>query len=152
MQHVWRVTQIRNSMGLTHLPQISLYLLLIYIISYYWFFFLRKNLFFKICEGFFALYMYFSKDLGTGNLPIGNQLTDELLVTVYQIRWKSSFIFSNVLWIFRLAENSTWWSAWRSNWFQQLVKKPLQYFPINSFFKKNFFNRATTRCISYMSN
>lgn len=35
--------------------------------------------------GFFALYMYFSKDLGTGNLSIGNQLTDELLVTVYQI-------------------------------------------------------------------
>lgn len=42
------------------------------------------------------------KDLGTGNPPIGNQLTEEILVTVYQIHLKSSFVFSNVSRIFRL--------------------------------------------------
>lgn len=48
--------------------------------------------------------MCLGKDLGTGNLETGNQLTEELLVTVYQIHLKSSFVFSHVLWIFRLAE------------------------------------------------
>lgn len=42
LQYVWRVTQIQNSMELTHLPQISLYLLLVYIISYYCFFFWER--------------------------------------------------------------------------------------------------------------
>lgn len=42
LQHVWRVTQIQKSMELTHLPQISLYLLLVYIISYYWCFFWER--------------------------------------------------------------------------------------------------------------
>lgn len=42
LQYVWRITQIQSSMELTHLPQISLYLLLVYIISYFWWFFSDK--------------------------------------------------------------------------------------------------------------
>jgi len=48
--------------------------------------------------------MCLCKDLGTGNLPIANQLSEELLMTVYQIRLNSSFIFLHLLQIFRLVE------------------------------------------------
>lgn len=43
LQYLWRVTQIRNNMELTHLPQIFLYLLLVHCTSYFCHFFLRNN-------------------------------------------------------------------------------------------------------------
>lgn len=44
LQYSWRVTQIRNNMELTHLPQISLNLLVVYHSSYFCHLFLRNNL------------------------------------------------------------------------------------------------------------